>query len=190
MSYAAGRKNGDRMDYSKILEELKQASSFDLYRLSVAIDQQLENPQRIEEIRRNLKPGQTVSYFDRTENRLIKAEVIKLKRTRLLVENIHNKERWNIPFHWINLDGVDTDIVSTSGIGLEKSQLKVGDKVGFRDKQNKDVYGEIIRLNQKTATIVTNTNAKWRVAYDYLYLVIEGEQGSPHLIEGEIIDLE
>lgn len=176
------------MDYSKISKELKKASTFDLYRLSVVINQQLENPQRIEEIRRNLKSGQTIGYFDRTENRLIEAEIIKLKRTRLLVENIHNKERWNIPFYWINMDGVDTDIGESSGIGLEKSQLKVGDKVGFQDKQNNDVYGEIIRLNQKTATIVTSTNAKWRVAYDYLYLVIEGEQMHPSLIEGQILD--
>ena len=72
--------------------------------------------------------------------------------------------------------------------GLEKIQLKVGDTVGFQDKQNNDVYGEIIRLNQKTATIVTNANAKWRVAYELLYLVIEGEQSYPNLIEGEIFD--
>ena len=34
------------------------------------------------------------------------------------------------------------------------------------------------------------TNAKWRVAYKYLHLVIEGEQGYPNLIEGQILDLE
>lgn len=178
------------MDFSKIAEEMKRASLFDLHRLQVAINHQLENPQRIDKIRRNLKPGQVVSYFDSGENRSVEAEIIKLKRTRLLVENIHDKQRWNIPFYWINLDRVDTDIVLPTRRGVEKSQLKVGDMVGFQDKQNNDVYGEVIRLNPKTATIVTNTNAKWRVGYGFLYLVIEGEKGHSNLIEGEMLDEE
>ncbi|MDU9049601.1 MAG: hypothetical protein Q3M30_12175 [Candidatus Electrothrix sp. Rat3] len=33
------------MDYSSILEELNKASTFDLYRLQVAINQQLKNHQ-------------------------------------------------------------------------------------------------------------------------------------------------
>ena len=136
------------MDYSKIIENLKQASLFDLYRLSVAINHQLENPQRIVEIKKHIKPGQTISYFESTENRLIEAKVINLKRTQLLVENTHDQQRWTIPLYWVNLDEVNTDIISSSGRRLDKSQLRVGDIIGFQDKQNIDVHGEIIRLNQ------------------------------------------
>ena len=85
------------MDYSKIIGELKQASLFDLYRLSVAINQQLENPRRLSEIKESLRPGKNISYFDDSENRLIEAKVIKLMRTRLLVENIDDQQRWEIP---------------------------------------------------------------------------------------------
>ncbi|MGV7225011.1 MAG: hypothetical protein ACQ9MH_26285, partial [Nitrospinales bacterium] len=56
------------------------------------------------------------------------------------------------------------------------------------DKQNNDVHGKIIRLNQKTATIKTNTNTEWRVGYEWLYVVIDVDQRNPHLIEGRIID--
>ena len=178
------------MDYSRIIEELKQASLFDLYRLQAAISHQLENPQRIQEIKSRLKLGQTITYFDGVENRLIEAKVIKLKRTRLLVENKHDKQRWDIPFYWVNLDSVDTDITLSSTMGVDKSQIKVGDKVGFRDRQNNDVYGEVVRLNRKTATILTDDHTKWRVGYGLLYPVIEGERGYPHLIEGKIIDQE
>lgn len=177
------------MDYSEIIERLKEASSFDLHRLQVAINQQLESPQRTEEIRRRLKLGQRISYFDERENRLIEAKIIKLKRTRVLVEHISDKERWNIPFYYINLDGVDTDISFSRKTGLEKSQLSVGDVVGFQDKQNNDVYGKIIRLNQKTVSLVTDTNAKWRVGYKFLYLVIDGEKQDPYIIKGQILDL-
>ena len=118
------------MDYSRIIEELKQAPLFDLYRLQVAISHQLENPQRIQEIKSRLKLGQTITYFDGVENRLIEAKVIKLKRTRLLVQNKHDKQRWDIPFYWVNLDSVDTDITLSSKMGVDRSQIKVGDKVG------------------------------------------------------------
>jgi hypothetical protein len=176
------------MDYSKIIEELKQASLFDLYRLSVAINQQLENHRRLSEIKESLRPGKNISYFDDTENKLIEAKVIKLMRTRLLVENIDDQQRWEIPLYYVNLDEVNTDIIGSPRTRLDKSQLKVGDMVGFQDKQNNDVHGKIIRLNQKTATIKTNTNTEWRVGYEWLYVVIDVDQRNPHLIEGRIID--
>lgn len=177
------------MDYSNILETLKQASLFDIYRLSVAIDHQLENPQRVAEIRKRLKPGQIIHYFDRTANGLIEATVIELKRTQLLVKNSHDRQQWNIPFFWVNLDEVNTDISVSPKTGLDKSQVSVGDIVGFPDRQNNDVFGEVIRLNQKTATIKTNANVEWRVGYHWLYRVIDGEPAIPRRITGEIVDV-
>ena len=177
-------KEDDEMDYSKIMEEVKDASLFEIYRLSVAINQQLEDPKRISEIKRHLRTGQIISYFDAAENRAVEAEIIKLKRTRLLVENIRDKQRWNIPFYWVNMDRVNTDISTSSARrGVDKMQLKVGDTVGFQDRQNNDVYGEVIRLNQKTATIVTNTGAKWRVAYAFLNLIREEHTWSNGLMQ-------
>ena len=55
-------------------------------------------------------------------------------------------------------------------------------------QENSVDYSKIIRLNQKTATIKTNTNTEWRVGYEWLYAVINVEHGIPHLIEGRIID--
>jgi len=175
------------MDYSKLIEELKQASLFDLYRLHAAIGQQLENPQRVKEIKNGLRLGQTVSYFDVRENRLIAAEIIKFKRTNVLVRNLHDNAQWNIPLYWVNIDDVNTDINISSGRGVDKSELKVGDTVRYQDRQNRDVYGEVIKLNRKTATVVISNNEQWRVAYSYLHLIIDGEQSHPNLLEGQII---
>jgi hypothetical protein len=177
------------MDYSKIIENLKDASSFDLHRLNSAIDRLLEDPKRIAEIRKRLAPEQMIRYFEPAQNRLIDAKVVELKRTQLLVRNLHDRQLWNIPFYWVNLDEVNTDISVSQRIGLDKSQIRVGDIVGFQDRQNNDVHGEVIRLNQKTATIKTNPNMEWRVGYQWLYLVINGEQRSPLLINSQIIDV-
>lgn len=174
------------MDYSKILKELNEASLFDLYRLKVSINQQLENPQRLSQIKKCLKPGQAIRYFDEKENRLIAAYVLKIMRTRVLVQNNHDHEKWEIPLFYVNLAEVNTDIIDPSQEGLSKSQLKVGDMIGFQDKQNNDVNGRIVRLNQKTATIITSTNTKWRVAYEYLHLIYDIDQGESYLIENPL----
>jgi hypothetical protein len=89
-----------------------------------------------------------------------------------------SKERLSIPFGVVNLDGVETDIraVAAEQRALERSRLKVGDAVGFRDRQNQDNYGQVVALNQKTATIFTTDNQKWRVAYQFLFPMIDGNE--------------
>jgi len=165
------------MDYSFIIDELRSASLFDLFRLRAALSQQLEDPQRIDQVRRRLRPGMLISYFDEAQNRLVEATVIELHRTRLLVENRHDKKRWSIPFGAVNVDGVETDIRGAAEQRtLDRSRLKVGDAVGFRDRQNLDKYGQVVALNQKTATILTSDQQKWRVAYQFLFPVIESNE--------------
>ena len=166
------------MDYTFIIDELRAATLFDLFRLRAALSQQLEDPLRIEQVRSRLRPGMPISYFDEAQNRLIKATVIELHRTRLLVENQHDHQRWSIPFGAVNIDGVETDIRAAAAEqrALDRSRLKVGDAVGFRDRQNQDKYGRVVGLNQKTATILTSDNQKWRVAYQFLFPVIESNE--------------
>ena len=165
------------MDYTSIIEQLRVASLFDLFRLRAALTMHLEDPGRIEQLRARLRPGMPVSYFDEAQNRLVEASVIELRRTRLLVENRHDKERWSIPFGAVNVDLVETDLRSAAEPqALARSRLKVGDAVGFRDRQNQDKYGRVVALNQKTATILTSDNQKWRVAYPLLFPVIDSNE--------------
>lgn len=178
------------MDYDRIVAELKDAPTFDLYRLQLLVTHELEKPRRAQEIRDRLRPGQQITYLDWAENRLIEAEVIRLKRTRVLVRNKHDGQQWNIPFYCVNLDRVAPDIhAASTRFGLERSHLKVGDTVGYRDRQNNDVYGKIIRLNRKTATLVVEDGTEWRVPYSLLFPIIEsGTQSGPgRLVEGKVI---
>jgi hypothetical protein len=166
------------MDYTFIIEELRTASLFDLFCLHAALNQQLEDPQRIEQVRTRLRPGMQISYFDEVQNRLVEATVRELHRTRLVVENRHDQKLWSILFCAVNIDSVETNIRSTTAAQyvLDRSRLKVGDGVGFRDRQNQDKYGRIVALNQKTATISTSDNQKWRVAYQFLFPVIDSDE--------------
>ena len=166
------------MDYTTILQELNKASLFDLHRLQSAIYQELINPKRINQIKAQLKIGQSISYFDSQSNCLIDAVILKIQITRCLVRNINDQKTWNIPFYYLNLDHVDADIKpAKNAVGIPKNTLKVGAKVGFKNKQNNDLFGEVIRLNPKTATIKINEHSQWLVHYNHLFWVIDGEIG-------------
>jgi hypothetical protein len=166
------------MDYTKILEELNRASLFDLHRLQSAIYQELLNPKRIDQIKARLKTGQSISYFDPQSNDLIDAVIVKIQITRCLVRNVKDNKTWNLPFYYLNIDEVDADIQpAKNAVGIPKSALKVGAKVGFKDKENNDLFGEVIRLNPKRATVRINEHCRWLVNYRHLFYVIEGELG-------------
>ncbi len=155
------------MDYSNIIKELEQASLFDLYRLNSAINQELDNSTKIQEVKQFLRVGECVDYFNSTTNRLIEAKIIALNRTRCLVENLHDKVKWNIMYASINTENVKIDIDTNQKVGLKKSELQVGEAVTFLDKDNNQRHGIVQRLNQKTVTIMIN-NEKWRVSYSLL----------------------
>ena len=174
------------MNYSKILAELNSASLFELYRLEQAIGRSLEDPVRIREIKDSLTVGQDIEYFDAEENRLIQARIVELKRTRALVKNRHNGALWNIPFYHINLDHADVAISGSTG-KLDRNSLKVGDKVAFKDRKGNELFGEVIKLNQKTAGVLVGTT-RWKVGYRLLSPIIEGELGSEaNVIEGQLL---
>ncbi len=155
------------MDYTAIITELNKASLFDLYRLNVAIHQQLNDPIRLSLIKNHLKVGQLISYFDLTENRLIKATIIQLKTTKVLIENQHDGGQWNITYYSINIDNLDIDINLKAKQKTNKNHIKVGDHVCFKDKQGNELFGEVIKLNPKTAGVLVG-NTQWRVAYSLL----------------------
>jgi len=165
------------MNFTEVLNVLNEASLFDLHRLQSAIYQEMSNPKRIEAIKVHLIPGKKVSYFDDSLNCLVDAIVVKPKKTRCLVKHVEDGAYWNIPFYYINLDNVDTDIKpSENKRGIAKAVLKVGDRVGYKSKTGEDVYGSVIRLNQKTATIQVDPHSRWRVSYGLLFSVLDGEQ--------------
>ncbi|MEI6268778.1 MAG: hypothetical protein WCP01_07865 [Methylococcaceae bacterium] len=59
------------------------------------------------------------------------------------------------------MDIVNADIQpAKNAVGIFKSSLKVGAKVGFKDKENNDLFGDVIRLNPKRATVKINEHCR------------------------------
>ncbi len=132
----------------------------------------------IEHQRALFKVGDIIEYFDSALNKYIKACVIEKNRTRVLVKNCDDHQRWDMCYLSIKLDSRDFVFAQTKK-GLSKHELAVGDCVGF-SHDGEEIVGSIIRLNQKTVTLITKNQKRWRVSYGFLYTVIEGESGDNH----------
>ena len=168
------------MNYSSILEALNQASLFELYRLDVAIKNQLEDPSRLLAVKQALRPGQTLTWFDSKANRLVEARLLEVNRTRALVQNSLEGKRWTIPFYLINLDGQDVEIAARQRRGVDRNSLKVGDRVVFEDRQGREQFGQVLKLNPKSASVQVGPT-RWRVGYGLMAPVIDGALGADDL---------
>ncbi|MDQ7084445.1 MAG: hypothetical protein Q9M36_05735 [Sulfurovum sp.] len=115
------------MNYSQILKDLEEATLFDLYRLTSALQEEMESVEKIRKVRSSLRVGQVISWFESSTHRLVKAQILKLNKTRCLVESIESAEKWNIVYASINTDDKAIHINMNQKKGLKKSELSVGD---------------------------------------------------------------
>lgn len=144
------------MDYSELADLLDSASTFDLYRLNDVINQMLDDPKRLIAIKRRLRLGQPVMYYLTSKEPLQRGIVEKVKTTRVVIRDDADGHRWDVPLTAINLDPdsvVDVPPFKPAQETLSKNDFQVGDSVGFCDKSGQDRYGQIVRLNKKTATL-------------------------------------
>ena len=95
------------MNYAALLEALQQASGFELYRLRAAIDRALSAPERIDAIRRCIKRGQRIEYFDARDNRMYRGQVLEMRNTTLVIMDFDRPAKLLIDYAAINLDGED-----------------------------------------------------------------------------------
>jgi len=167
------------MNFTQIIKELESASSFDMYRLISAMQDEIDSEQRIRDVRKGLRVGQIISWFNQDTHLLVKAEILKLNKTRCQVRNIDDLARWDIVYACINTQDVDVEININQKYGVKKSELKVGDVVTYVSRDNLQVYGIVTKLNPKTAGINVNSE-NWRVPYSMLSRAVD--------INGEIIE--
>ena len=156
------------MDFTNIINALDSASLFDLYRLNTAIDQEMSNAKRINDVKKLLHVGQEIAWFDDRTNKIEKAIITKLTNAFCHVENFSDGRGWKIQYYCINLENCDIDIEVNENVGIKKSALRVGDMVSFLDQHHNVHYAQVVKLNPKTAGVVTMDNQNWRVSYNVL----------------------
>lgn len=171
------------MNFTEVLDALRLASEFELYRLRAAIDRMLNDPKWIVAIRQALRIGQQVEYFDEKDNRICTGQVLEMRQKTVLLLRLDTAQRWLMPYTSINLDGVDVTIRDNPIQGLGRQEVAVGDSVGFLDREQRPRSGTVIRINDKTVTLISQ-NQQWRVAYALLHRIMDADSKT---IQGEII---
>ena len=63
-----------------------------------------------------------------------------------------------------------------------RNEVAIGDVVGFLDRDLQQRSGQILRLNDKTVTLMCGKQ-QWRVAYALLHRVVDGSAASGELLE-------
>ena len=111
------------VNFSEVVKMLETASTFDLYRLNVAIQRMLDDPIRILAIKRTLHIGQEVEYFDFRQNAPVKARLLECNKTRVLVQNLADGKKWTLPYYWLNIEQADTTINTSTGVGLQRHEI-------------------------------------------------------------------
>ena len=163
------------MNYEDLIKLLDQSSAFDLYRLSLILDDMIDDPRRIIQAKSKLRLGQQVDFLDGKTHQITRVTVIQIKQTRIKAKD-ETGRTWDLPLCAINTADTDSTL---SEIGqssnASKADFAKGDHVAFSDQNGMEHTGKIIRLNRKTATIQTS-EGEWRVDYVFLNKVIEVEQ--------------
>lgn len=172
------------MNFSDVLKALNQASAFELYRMRAAIDRVLDEPRWLLAIQSRLRIGESVEYFDSQANTLRRGKILELRRKQAVILDQDGGRRWLIPYVAINLDGADVQIREQPRQGLGRNEIVVGEVVGFVDRNQRQRSGRVIRLNDKTVTLLCGSQ-QWRVAYCFLHRVVDSA-----VIEQNVLELD
>ncbi|MFZ4538578.1 hypothetical protein [Propionivibrio sp.] len=170
------------MNFSDVLKALNQASAFELYRMRAAIDRVLDEPRWLLAIQSRLQIGQSVEYFHANANSLRRGQVLELRRKQAVILDKDDGKRWLISYAAINMDGADVQIREQPKQGLGRNEVVVGEMVGFLDRNQQQRSGRVVRLNDKTVTLLCGQQ-QWRVDYAYLHRVVDSDVIEHGLLE-------
>lgn len=170
------------MNFSQTIASLNHASAFELYRLRAAIDRVLNQSNWMDAVRCRLQVGQAIQYFDASANCCQPGQVLELRRKQAVILDLATQKRWLISYAAINLDGADVEIREKPRQGLGRNEVAVGEVVGFVDRRQQQRSGRIVRLNDKTVSLICGQE-QWRVAYDLLHRVVDGSLSPDGVLE-------
>ena len=182
------------MNLDTIQQELENATPYQLERLCSMLQTMRDDPQRIMKAMSRLRVGQQVAYWDHRENRNIEGVVSEVKQTRVVLQV--EGRGVAVPISLI----ADTEpLTLTESAGVSRHNAKVGQTVSFVH-QGREIVGEIIKLNQKTAKVSVpipecerkahwQSTEMWNVTYDLLTPLLDGEasQHDSTVLLGEVV---
>jgi hypothetical protein len=162
------------MDWHNLMSTMaSQASDLELLKLRTALDHLLLQPKRIMAIRQHLHVGQAVEYLDVRINTMQPGRVIEFKPDQVLIQSTRDlKYRW-LPYAAIQVDQTSTAALPiTEPTCSRREDFAIGDTVSFEGRDLIRMFGKIVRINQKTASILCEDGREWRVSFALIQPVV------------------
>jgi hypothetical protein len=151
------------MDYEKTLERIqKKFTLFEIYLLMKQLQKEFLDHSKIEAVRSKLTEGQVVEYLVQNDEVLV-GKVRKFHNSAVVLQQMQPPyDLVSVPYYIVNIDGKEINLTSL------KSELDIGSRVYYICPHGHEHQGTIIRLNQKTATIRSDSGGEIRVSYNYI----------------------
>ena len=159
------------MNLHDLMTSLQQASDLDLLRLRTAIDHLLQSPKRLIAIRERLHLGQEVDFWNQRDNRMQHGRIVQFKRDQLLIQTENPSTYWWADFAAIQLDERQAPQPEPPK-RMARSEFAFGYTVSFEGRDLIQRLGNIVRVNQKTATVSCD-GQQWRVSFALLRRVVD-----------------
>lgn len=170
-------------DLVVIINELQNLDPYELYRLSIWIRHEINQPQTIYKISNQLKIGDRITWFSARGNSEQLGTIEYKGRTKITIK-AENGERWTTSYSSINTKQLKPILPTHHNTKFTKNDFSIGEDVEFT---NSDKYycGKIIKLNPKTAKVkLFDQFVTWLVYYGNLNKLIDS---NANCIIGELI---
>jgi len=112
-------------DLQATINKLQELSTHELYRLSRWIDNEINSPQRIYEIRNNFKIGDRLPWFDAKSNSYEHGIVISKRHTQVILQ-AGDSIVWKIPYYVLNPENINAKL-PTNNAKLTKNYFSLGE---------------------------------------------------------------
>ena len=142
----------------------------------------MADPRRIVQARSQLHMGQLVKYWDWRTGKLREARITAMKDRQVTLLDEQSVQRYNVLYAAVVPVDDQQAAVSSCPVTAaplrpppeihDKQDFRVGQGVSFTDQTVKRHVGEVVRINQRTATIHCDRRA-WRVAFVLLQHVTD-----------------
>lgn len=162
----------------RLIDALNCASGLELFQLSAIIERMLADPRRILAVRTNLHLGQTVRFLDWRDGQMRIGKVVAMKDTQAVLHEEGSRREWKLPYAAIEPPaGASTQPAEaptpTPAPQPSRNDFRCGEKVSFEDRYLQTQVGNIVRINQRTATVDTGDGHSWRVGFALLRHVLD-----------------
>jgi ribosomal protein L35AE/L33A len=170
-------------EFSKLVVNLPQAETLDLYRLEYIVRALYSEPKRTMAARARINLGMTIEYFDSRDGCFHRGRITRTQDTGVTIDDPDRKLRLTgLPYAALNFSGAsfykgsDAPIEQprTAPPPEKRAQFKIGDRVSFMDRDFRLLVGTVVRVNAKSISVdADNVPGHWRVSPSLLTHMIE-----------------